>query len=172
MIALYKLLDLLGFHFVSSREFWNISGAAAKNPSPWPSLAQEVTHSCLLHALRDNATARFLRQCCGDNANYSRPLRFIPLISTGFGWCTLVFPDVFGWFPVFIFMHFYSICSYFFHILPEFSHVFPLERRGISTAPSQEVAEWFETMDDFQPNARSPSVLDRSCGVVTCILSL
>ena len=34
MIALYKLLDLLGFHFFSSREFRNISGAAAKNPSP------------------------------------------------------------------------------------------------------------------------------------------
>ena len=105
MIALYKLLDLLGFHFFSSRKFRYISGAA--------SLAQEVTHSCLLHALRDNATARFLRRC-GDNANYSRPLRFIPLISTGFGWCTKCFSRCFWMISsIHFYMHFYFICSYF-----------------------------------------------------------
>ena len=156
MIALYKLLDLLGFHFFSSREFRNISGAAAKNPSPWPSLAQEVTHSCLLHALRDNATARFLRQCCEDNANYSRPLRFIPLISTGFGWCTLVFPDVFGWFPVFIFMHFYSICSYFsifFQSFLMFSHW-----SAVGSAPPRP-RKWLSGLRPWMTSSPMPEAL-------------
>ena len=65
-------------------------------------------------------------------ANYACPLRFIPLISTGFGGFSISFQSflMFSWSVV-----------------------------GSAPPRPRRLAEWFESMDDFQPNAGSPSVL-------------